>query len=345
MRSTKTILALLFIFSLTLSVGAQRLTYPVTKKMDHADNYFGVKVFDPYRWLENENAPETARWVEEQNKVTFGYLEKISYRSKIKERLEKLYNYPKYTPPARRGDSYFFSKNDGLQNQNVLYIQKGLDGEAEVLLDPNKFSKDGTSRLGTFSPSRDGKYAVYGISQGGSDFQDYYVLDIATRKPLTDTVKLVKVSGAAWHGEGFYYSRFDEPEKGKELSFKNQNHKVYYHKLGTPQSQDELIFEDKANPQRFHRAGTTDDERFLILTISDTSSGKRGNALYFRDLSKGEKTFTSIIAEVGEDDFGIIDNVGDKFLIQTNKNAPNGRVFLYDPKKPDEKNWKEILPE
>lgn len=344
---------LLFAFSLVLVLFISfqsiaqgiRVQYPKTAKVNHTDTYFGTTIPDPYRWLENDASPETTKWVEEQNKVTFEYLEKIPYRQKVKDRLEKLFNYPKYSSPFRRGDSYFFFKNDGLQNQSVAYIQKGLDGKAEVLLDPNTFSTDGTSRLGAFSVSKDGKYLAYGISQGGSDWQTYYVMDIASKKVLPDTIEWVKVSGLSWQADGFYYSRYDAPEKGKELSSKNENHKVYYHKVGTPQSQDELLYQDKDNPQRFHFAYTTEDERFLILSISDRGKGKRGDALFFRDLSKGEKGFTPIIAEVGDDSFNLVDNVGDKFLIETNRHAPNNKVFLYDPKNPDEKNWKDVLPE
>ncbi len=328
-----------------LSSAQQPLQYPKTRKVDHVDIYHGVKVPDPYRWLEEDNSPETARWVEEQNKVTFAYLERIPYRSQLKQRLEQLYNYPKYSAPSRKGEYFFFSKNDGLQNQSVLYLQRGLEGEPEVLLDPNKFSEDGTSRLSTFALSKTGKYAVYGVSKGGSDWQEYFVLEVATKKTLPDHLKWIKVSSVAWHGDGFFYNRYPEPEKGRELSFKNENHKVYYHRVGTPQSEDELVYEDPANPQRFHFVSTTEDERFAILSISERGKGKKGNALFFRDLSKGEKNFTPIIATIGDDSFSVVDNVGDKFLIETDRKAPNGRVFLYDPKNPEEKNWKDILPE
>ena len=350
MKKIAPVVALVAAMSLTLAtlcppVNAQGLQYPATKKMDHTDTYFGVKIADPYRWLEDDNSPETAKWVEEQNKVTFGYLEKIPYRAKVKQRLEKLFNYPKYSAPSRRGEYFIFSKNDGLQNQSVLYIQKGLDGTPEVLLDPNKFSTDGTAALGAFSLSKDGKYAGYGISKSGSDWQEYYVMEVAGRKLLADNLKWVKVSGIAWQGDGFYYSRYDAPEAGKELSSKNENHKVYYHKVGTTQAEDELIYEDKANPQRFHNVGTTEDERFAILNVSERGKGLKGNALFFRDRTKSDKAFTPIIATIGNDGFGVVDNVGDKFLLRTDKNAPNGKVVLYDPKNPAESNWKEILPE
>ncbi|HZN12579.1 MAG TPA: prolyl oligopeptidase family serine peptidase, partial [Blastocatellia bacterium] len=339
----QTAAAALAVSCLAASALAQQLPYPKTRKVDHIDTYHGTKVPDPYRWLEDDNSPETAQWVAEQNKVTFGYLEKIPYRLKIKERLEKLYNYPKYSAPFRRGEYYFFSKNDGLQNQSVLYRQKGLDGKPEVLLDPNTFSADGTSRLGAFALSKDGKYAGYGISRGGSDWQEYYVLEVETKKALPETLKWVKVSQIAWQGDGFYYSRYDEPTKGKELSFKNEGHKAFYHRVGTPQSADELVYEDKdkANAERFHNVRTTEDERYAVLYISDRGKGKKGNALFYR--ARGEKEFRPIVAEIGNDSFGVIDNVGDKFLVQTDKDAPNGKVVLFDPKEPG--NWKVVIPE
>ncbi len=350
MKRYRSLLFAVSAFALAFAVfgarlNAQKLPYPKTNKIDHVDTYHGVAVPDPYRWLEDSNSAETARWVEEQNKVTFAYLEKIPFRKPLRKRLEQLFNYPRYSAPFRRGEYFIFSKNDGLQNQSVYYIQKGLDGAAEVLLDPNKFSEDGTSRLGAFSVSKDGKFLVYGISVGGSDWQDYFVMEVGSRKKLPDHLKWVKVSGVAWQGDGFYYSRYPEPEKGKELSFKNEDHRVYYHKIGTPQSQDELVYHDPANPQRFHGVRTTEDQRFAILTISDRGKGKKGNSVFFRDLSKGEKGFSPLIAEIGDDSFGVIDNVGDKFLVQTDQAAPNGRVVLIDPKNPDGKNWKEILPE
>ncbi|HZT59306.1 MAG TPA: prolyl oligopeptidase family serine peptidase [Pyrinomonadaceae bacterium] len=323
---------------------AQRLVYPKAKRGEQVDDYFGVKVADPYRWLEDENSPETKQWVEEENKVTFGYLEKIPYRQAVKSRLEQLFNYARYTAPFRRGDDYFYFKNDGLQNQSVLYVQKGLDGTPEVLLDPNKFSADGTSRLGGLQLSKDARYVGYGISSGGSDWEELRVRDVATKKDLDDVLKWVKVSGIAWQGDGFYYSRYDAPS-GNELTAKNENHKVYYHRVGTPQSADELVYEDKANPQRFHTVSTTEDERFALLDISDRGKGKKGNALFYRDAQAGDKAWHPIVAEVGDDDFGVVDNVGDKLLIETNHNAPNRRVFLFDPKNPDEKNWKDVLPE
>src|SRR5215213_4259716 len=265
------------------AAGAQKLQYPASKKVEQTDTYFGVKVADPYRWLEDEGSPETARWVEEQNKVTFAYLEKIPYRAQVKERLAKLYNYARYTAPYRRGEYYFFSKNDGLQNQSVVYMQKGLDGAPEVLLDPNKFSAEGTTQLGGLAISRDAKYAAYCKASGGSDWRDCFVMEAVTKKQLPDVLNWVKVSGLAWQGDGFYYSRYDAPEKGKEL--------------------------------------------------------------FFRDAKAGDKTWRPLVAEIGDSDFGVIDDIGDKLLVETNHKAPNGRVFLFDPKNPAEKDWKDVLPE
>jgi len=322
-----------------------KIKYPESKKVEQIDDYFGTKVADPYRWLEDENSAETKAWVDAQNRVTFAYLDSIPYREKLKARLMQLYNYPRVSAPFRRGDTYFFTKNNGLQNQNVYYIQKGVDGTPEEFLDPNKFSADGTSTLSAFSLSKDGKYLAYGISQGGSDWVTLKVMEVASRKDLSDEIKFVKFSGASWQGDGFYYSRYPEPEKDKALSKRNEFRTVYFHKVGTPQSADVLINEDKEHPQRFQGVGTTEDERFAILTMNDSNKGKKGNAVFYKDVSKGEDKFSPLVGDMGDDSFGVIDNVGDKFLIRTDRNAPNGRVILVDPKNPDEKNWKDVLPE
>jgi prolyl oligopeptidase len=323
--------------------GGAPIKYPETKKVDVVEDYFGTKVPDPYRWLEDNESPEVAAWVEAQNKVTFAYLDQIPYRTAIKNRLMKLYNYPKFGAPSRRGEWFIFSKNDGLQNQSVFYIQKGLDGATEVVLDPNKFSADGTSRLGAFSWSPKGKYILYGVSQGGSDWNDLQVLDVATKQPLSDHLTWIKNGGGSWLGEdGFFYSRYPEPEKGRELYTKNEFQSVWYHKIGTPQSDDELIYEDKEHPQRFQGVGVTEDQRFALLSVSERGQGKDGNALFFRDLSKNEKGFTPIVAEITNDSYGVLDDIDGKFLIETNHGAPNSKVVLYDPAT---KNWKDIIPE
>ena len=323
---------------------SQELKYPQTRKTDQVDDYHGVKVADPYRWLEDDKSAETAAWVEAENKVTFGYLEKIPFRPQVEKRVKQLYNYPKYGAPFRKGENFIFSKNDGLQNQSVIYIQKGLDGSPEVLVDPNKFSADGTARLGSLELSKDGRYCAYAVSIGGSDWNTGSVMEVATRKVLSDEIKWIKFSNLAWAGNGFFYGRFPEPKGGHDLSSKNENQMIYFHRIGTPQSLDELVYEDKAHPQRLFNAGTTEDERYAFLGVGDPSSGKKGNALFFRDLSKGQKTWTPIVAEVGDDEYNPIDNVGDKFLVQTNHQAPNKKVVLFDPSKPDSP-WSEVVAE
>ena len=325
---------------------AQKLQYPNTRRGDQVDTYFGEKITDPYRWLEDENAPETTRWVEDENKVTFAYLDQIPYRTALKSRIEKLINYPRYGAPSRRGEYFFFSKNDGLQNQSVYYIQKGLAGTPSVLIDPNQFATDGTSQLAGFSLSKDGKYLAYGISQGGSDWREVHVMEVATRKVLPDVLNWVKVSGMAWQGDGFYYSRYDAPKQGKEMTSSNDDHKVFFHHVGSAQGTDELVYQDKANPQRFHTVGTTEDERFALLDISDRGKGFDGNSVYFRDKAgRSEKPWTPLIPSIGNDVFDVVDNVGDKLLMKTNKGAPNWKVVLIDSKNPGETNWVTVLPE
>jgi len=332
--------------ALYAAVSAQRAwDYPQTRKVDHVDTYHGTTVPDPYRWLEDDNSPETAKWVQGQNAVTFGYLEQIPYRKALFDRLRSVNDYPKYSAPSRKGPYYFFSMNAGTQNQSVLHIQKGLEGAPEVLIDPNTWSEDATVRLAAFAPSKDAKYAAYGVSKSGSDWQEYKVMELATKKPLADSLEWIKVSSPAWAGDGFYYSRYPAPTKGHEKSSANENHQVFFHRVGTLQSADTLVFEDPANPQRFHMVQTTDDERFAVLVVSDRGRGKKGNALHVLDRSKGEKQFTPVIAAIGDDSFNVIDNVGDQLLILTDKDAPNGKILLVDPKRPEEANWKVAVPE
>ena len=317
------------------------MNYPKTRKSDQTDNYHGTSVADPYRWLEDDNSNETLAWVNAQNQVTFAYLEEIPYRAQLKQRLQELYNYPKFGMPTRCGPYYIWSKNDGLQNQSVLYIQEGLEGTPRVLLDPNQLSADGTVRLTTGEGSQDGRYFAYYLSSGGSDWLSGRVLELATGTVLDDKLNWLKVTGLAWHGEGFYYSRYDAPEDGHDLSARNEGHLVYYHRLGTPQSEDQLIYADPEHPQRFHILQTTEDEQFAILTVSERGEGKDGNALFFRDLSQTGTTFTAIVGEVGDNSYHVLDNIGDGFLIFTNQDAPNGRVMMYDR----QSNWHEVVPE
>ncbi len=319
--------------------------YVATRKIDHMDDYHGTKVADPYRWLEDETSPETAAWIEAQNAVTFPYLERIPYREALRARVMELNDYERYGAPARKGPYFFFSKNEGLQNQSVLHIQKGLEGAPEVLLDPNTWSADGTVQLSAFEPSKDAKHAVYGISQSGSDWLQYRVLELATKRTLEDNVEWAKVSQVAWHGDGFFYSRYPEPPEGHEKASINENHQVFFHKLGTSQAADTLVFEDRANPQRFHTTSTTEDERFLILEVSDRGKGLDGNALYVRDLADPDGKFAPLVAEISNDTFYVVDNVGDKLLVATNHGAPNWRVVLIDPANIAEASWKTVLAE
>ncbi|HUO66480.1 MAG TPA: prolyl oligopeptidase family serine peptidase, partial [Gammaproteobacteria bacterium] len=324
---------------------AQAPTYLSTRKTEHVDDYHGTKVADPYRWLEDDTSPETAAWVEAQNAITFPYLERIPYRAALLKRVMELNDYERYSAPSRKGPYFFFSKNSGLQNQSVLYVQKGLDGAPEVLLDPNAWSTDGTVQLSAFVPSKDASYAVYGISRSGSDWQQYKVMELSTKRTLDDTIDWVKVSNVAWAGKGFYYSRYPEPTTGHEKASINEDHLVFFHALGTKQSDDKLVYEDAKNPQRFHIVYTTEDERFAILELSERGKGSDGNALYIRDLTKPDSRFEPLIPEITNDTFTVVDDLGDQILIATNHGAPNWRIVLVDPAHPAEANWRTVIAE
>lgn len=317
----------------------QGLEYPVTRKSDQTDIYHGNAVEDPYRWLEDDNSEETTQWVKAQNKVTMAYLDKIPFRKQIFEDLEKAYDYPKYSAPFKKGNYYYYFKNDGLQNQSVLYRQVGKDGQTELVLDPNSLSEDGTVKLTNFKLSKNGALAVFGISQGGSDWQQYKVRDMKTLQFLDDQVDWVKISDIGWQGNGFYYSRYPKPE-GSLLASVNENHQVFYHEVGTAQSQDRLVYEDKINPQRFHILTTTEDEEFACLSISDRGNGKDGNSLWV--LRKGEKEFRPVISEISDSKFYVVGSSGDLLFIETNQNAPNGKVISYNV---NSKQLKTVLPE
>jgi prolyl oligopeptidase len=316
--------------------------YPVTNKVEQTDDYFGTTVADPYRWLEDDNSAETADWVTAQNKVTFSYLEKIPFRNKIKQRLEQIWDYPKYTAPFREGDNYYFFKNNGMQNQSVLYQQKGLDAEPELFLDPNTFSEDGTIALGDLQFNKEGKIAAYSISKSGSDWNEIFVMDVATKAKLEDHLEWIKFSGISWKDDGFYYSSYDKPADGDALKAKNEFHKVYFHKLGTPQSEDKVIYKDDSNPMRNYYAGTTEDESILIL--SESEGGAKGNALYVKKLDGTDHEFT-MIAEGYDFEYGVIDNLGDQLIIQTNQDAPKWKLVMVDINSPAKENWKVIIPE
>ena len=332
---------------LILNRAAAQLQYPVTKKVDTVDTYFGNKVADPYRWLEYDKSAATKEWVTAQNVVTQNYLAAISYRKNFQQAIEKVFNYPKYSAPFRKGDWFYFYKNDGLQNQSVLYRQKGLTGTVEEVLDANKLSPDGTTRLQLFSLSKDGNYAAVGLSKGGSDWQTYYVRDMKTGKDLSDELSWVKISGAAWKGDGFYYSRYPSPEKDASgLSAKNENHQVYFHKVGTLQTEDMLVYENRENPQRFNTAATSEDERFLYLNVSDRGKGLDGNAIYFKDLNAvGDTSFKAIVKDISNDNYSVVTNTDKQFLLQTNAGAPNSKVIAVNISNPDISNAEVIIPE
>lgn len=336
---------LCFLFLTTPFSLIAQLEYPQTKKGETVEDYHGTKVADPYRWLEDDRSEETKQWVTAQNKVTFGYLDKITYRAQWLKRLEEINNYPKYSSPSRNHDYFYFSKNDGLQNQSVIYRQKGLNGKPELVIDPNKFSTDGTTGLGAFALSKDGRYAVVGKTKGGSDWRTFYVMDMKTLTYLPDSIEWVKVSGASWQGDGFFYSRYPSPKSASELSNKNENHQVFFHKVGTSQDKDVLVYEDPANGQRFHTVFTDESERYVFLTISDRGKAKDGNALWYYDSKSADKTFKPIIKEAGDYDYSIIDEVNGKFLMSTNDGALNQKIVLVDPANPAKENWKTIIAE
>lgn len=335
------VMSLVFVFSACKQKVGEKIIYPQTKKVDQVDDYFGTKVADPYRWLEDDNSEETKKWVEEQNKVTFAFLEKIPYREKIRQRLKDIYNYPRMSQPIRAGEYYFFYKNDGLQNQSVIYIQKGLDGQPEVFIDPNQLSPDGTIRINLAGFSPDFRYVAISRSEAGSDWSEIRVMEIATRQELPDRIQWVKFSGASWYKDGFFYSGYDKPAPGEELKARNEYQKVFYHKLGQPQEKDVLVYEDKEHPLRYFNLGVTEDQKYAILEVS---AGTSGNELYWRDLSQKNSSFKLLIPGFANDS-EVIDNLGDKFLVRTNIDAPNYRLVLVDPKNPAKENWKDILPE
>jgi len=322
-----------------------QFSYPETRKTEAADNYFGTTVSDPYRWLEDDYSEDTKSWVKVQNEVTFKYLANIPFREAWFNRLEKTNNYPKYSSPFRNNEFYYFYKNDGLQNQSVLYHQKGLEGAPEIVIDPNKLSANGTTSMALFSLSKDGRYAVVGTSEGGSDWRTMYVRDMMTGNNLQDEIKWAKVTGVSWQGYGFYYSRYPQPEPGKELSTKNENHQVFFHKIGTSQTEDILVYQDPANPQRFHGVFTSEDEKYSFLNISDRGKGKQGNALWYRIGNNPADPFKPIIAEPGAYSYNFVDVVKGKILLSTNDGAKNNRLVLVDPGKPEKSGWKTIIPE
>ena len=317
------------------------VNYPTTQKVDSVDTYFGTEVKDPYRWLEDDRSTETENWVKTQNKTTFGYLDSIPFREDLKNRLEKLWNYEKLGSPFKEGEYTYFYKNNGLQNQYVVYRKKG-DGEQEVFLDPNTFSKDGTTSLAGLNFTKDGALATYLISEGGSDWRKAIVINAKTKEQVEDTLVDIKFSGISWKGtEGFYYSSYDKP-KGSELSAKTDQHKLYYHKLGTPQSEDKIIF--GGTPEEKHRyvgGYLTEDEHYLVITASNSTSG---NKLFLKDLSSTKSDIVTVLDNTESDTY-VMENEGSKLFMVTNMDAPNKKIIVTDASNPTPENWKDFIPE
>ena len=319
----------------------EKMTYPQTRTDNTVDTYFGTQIADPYRWLEDDRSAETAEWVKQQNNFTFGYLSKIPYRQAIKEKLEKLWNYEKIGAPFTEGDYTYYYKNNGLQNQSVLY-RKDKNGKEEVFLDPNTFSNDGTTSLGEVAFSEDGSLVAYLISEGGSDWRKGIVLNAKTKEVIGDTLIDIKFSSIAWKGnEGFFYSSYDKP-KGSELSAKTDQHKLYYHQLGTPQKNDALIFGGTpAEKYRYVSGVVSLDARYLIISAAVNTSG---NKLFLKDLKNPKAPLVTITNDFNADTH-FIDNDGSTLFFETNLNAPNGRLVKTEAAKPQPEHWQDVVSE
>jgi prolyl oligopeptidase len=338
----KTTLLLIGIMTTSISCAQQKvLTYPSASKVDTVDTYFGTKVPDPYRWLENDTSSATAAWVEAENKITNSYLDQIPFRKELLKRLTELADYEKIGAPFKKHGKYYFYKNNGLQNQSVLYVQDSLKGEARVFLDPNQLSTDGTVALTSLSFSNDGKYAAYTVSRSGSDWREIYVMDAATGNLLSDHITWAKFTGASWKGDGFYYSAYDAPVKGKEFSNVNEFHKIYYHKVGEPQEKDQLAYENKAYPKRFYTGDVSEDEKALF--IYESGEG-RGNALFMKNLTKENAPIVQIASDFNFE-YSPIEVIGDNIYFYTNYNAPKNKIMVADINNPELKDWKDLVPE
>jgi prolyl oligopeptidase len=323
----------------TFGQNQKPITYPATTKGETVDVYFDTKLPDPYRWLEDDKSAETGAWVKAQNEVTYGYLGQIPFRDALKARMEKLWNYEKIGAPFKEGNFTYYYKNNGLQNQSVLY-RKDAKGTETVFLDPNTFSKDGTTSLGGLDFSKDGSKVAYAISEGGSDWRKVIIMDAITQKIIEDTIVDVKFSGVSWKAnEGFYYSSYDKP-KGSELSAKTDQHKLYFHKLGTAQKDDKVIF-GADQKRRYVGGGVTEDDRYLVITASNSTYG---NELYIKDLTKPNSPIVTIVDNFKSDN-NIIENEGGKLFIETDLNAPNKRIVTVDVNNPKPENWKDFIAE
>jgi prolyl oligopeptidase len=335
------------LFSMTTILADEaRLSYPKTKRINHTDDYHGTKVTDPYRWLEDDvrKSPDVADWVAAQNEVTFAYLHAIPQRAAIHKRLKELWNYERYSAPFKAGGRYFYTKNDGLQNQSVLYTLDSLNGEARVLLDPNKWSKDGTVALAGLEISDDGKYLAYGVAEAGSDWNIWHVLDVATGKVMSDEVKWIKYGGASWttDNKGFFYSRYDEPKPGEEYQKVTLNQKVYYHRVGAPQHDDVLVYRRPDHPDWGFQTHVTEDGRYLILTIwKGTNHQYR---ITYKDLGESYALPVDLIEDF-DNEYSFAGNDGPIFYFKTDLQSPRGRLIAIDTRQPARQNWKEIIPQ
>ncbi len=342
MRRLIFFLIIIFVaFSCQRKTTKMKLNYPVAKKVDSSTNFFGTIVKDPYRWMENENDPDLRKWIEAENQLTQKYLSQIPYRKDLFLRLKQLYNYERQSAPWFKGGKFFFFKNNGLQNQSVLYVMDSLGAKPEILLDPNKLSKDGTVALSTIAVSHDGRYLGYAVSRAGSDWQEIFVRDIDSKLDLPDHINWAKFTGITWYKDGFFYSRYPQPQKGQELTAQNLNQKVYYHKIGTPQQDDQLIFDNPRQPENGFSTSISSDERFLIVS---EWHGTSGNRIYFKDLSQGNSKFVQLNQDF-KYDFWFVDEINGKLLFITNYKAPNYKLIAVDPQNPKPQNWTDLLPE
>jgi prolyl oligopeptidase len=339
-----TLVFALFISASVLVADTPSISYPKVPKGDTVDEFHGVKVADPYRGLEDADTPESRAWIEAQNKITQAFLETIPQREQIKNRLTQIWDYERYGTPFQRGGRYFFSRNDGLQNQNVVYWTDKLDEEPKVLIDPNKLSADGTVALTGYDITEDGKLMAYGLSTSGSDWQEWRVKEVETGKDLADHIQWVKFSGASWtHDQkGFFYSRYDEPKEGEALKGSNYFHKLYYHKLGTPQSEDQLVYERPDQKEWGFGAGVTDDGRYAIINV--WKGTERKNLIFYKDLQQPDSAVVELIKEF-EAEYDFVDNDGTTFYFKTDYGAPRGRLIAFDIHNAGRGNWKEVIPQ
>lgn len=319
-----------------------KLDYPESfKDTTVVDDYFGTKIADPYRWLEDENSEATKSWITAQRNLTKSYIDSIPFRGKIKQQLTDLWDYASMSAPSKHGEYYVYTKNDGKQNQSVYYIKTGENGEEEILLDPNTLSEDGTTSIGGVSFSKDNKYLGYLVSKAGSDWKEIFIMDVATKEILTESIKWVKFSGINWYKNGFYYSGYQAPKDGTELSVKNEFHTLFYHEIGTEQSNDEVIYRDNEDPLKSHYCSLTDDERFLVVY---GSKGTSGNNVVAKDLTQSKSDFTTLVNHFDNDTW-VIDNIDDKLLLQTNINAPNKRIASTTLANPSPEYWQDFIAE